>query len=1315
MVSIFNAIRQDNIDVLKHLIALTTGETITAAPSCITKEDSQWIQQRWRQGSKQFDLNKRSTKGRTPLHCAATWNRVQIAQLLIECPQVGVNIKDSENGWTALHRALYNGNIEIAKMLLDREDIDVTIKDNEGYTAFEIYNSTISDTFPTPKQITGNNNKSFSGGTDVYTWGSNTNYVLGHPDSEGRTRPERVNTQLDSQRTSLIMMRPDYVIESVTMSKYHTAILTSEPVNNLLMCGFGRGGRLGISREIETQLIPAPVKWPERIVSIALGRDHSIAVTESGNVLSFGSNEFGQLGYELESRSKDEHPMQLVPRKIQAQNLKKQSILGVAASRIHSVVYTSTDIFTFGLNQGQLGYHQPDSEQCQFIPRKVTISSEIVQVVVNDNATAILNKSHEVILLHNFNQQKIIFPMNRFPNNIQVHTPAANYIVKLIGSGTDYLGAISNTGDVFVWTCKAPRMSSASSMNEQHQKSKQSSHLISAPKRIWTLRKAHLAASDASLGQYGELIVCTVSGHVFIGQPSREKATGYKFSQVPFLQRCIQVYANPSGAFAALRSEYTIDLPDIPSSTVIQDIAASLPHRSIQDKLKEKITSLKSEMEQEIIRQNQIIMKDNANEEYLESRLKNVEKTFGKRLNDIVEDAWHDVQVESIKDHALDVVFRVHSRDIYCHSAMIRCRSPSFFKQLIHMEDYQNAKFKFKVRKHFDNRILVQIDHCELASILLLLDYLYADVFDHPMKAYFEMPSLSLTSIDDQQMIKKVPVKLVMVQKDLVGLAEFFQLPHLVSSARASFHNAPVPTLKSDLKYLLEHEKGVDITLNTKGNDAQNGNLKCHEFILRQRSAFFKNLLLPESVWMEKRRSRQVEEGETKMATLKLDMISSETMQVILSYIYMDQPNIFDGISKENEEAMLRFLLDVLSESDALLLYRLKSITGKHLIRFIKLRTACMILSYAHVHLAEKLKSACMKFITANLPIYLNSSMLDDLPISLFRELEHFIKSTQGIPSMQPCNDTPTEIEDDEFSTSLYALSKNDNCVSPYLDILVTLYPEKLSLEDVVVDSSYRDNKKPAAIDTKKKKIVNSNQLNTIPKEKLPPLTTINPAGWMTDSLESVSVPSLREILDAEPASAALNAAKNTKHATVKKKSQKERRKIHQQELAAATQSDSAQKSVWGKVEPAKPVSISEATSSSVPKVVDSDKKGKKIYVSDEEILDKQDLRKLDLGREEGAFDPTLCFGSTFKLTSICRPNNKKQSAKTNKEQSSFETIQKQQELEDKWLKGNRPKKNILRIQKEEQAVKDLAQHYIQALDVMTGEWIDVRRVEAFL
>lgn len=179
-----------------------------------------------------------------------------------------------------------------------------------------MYDSTIPDAFPEIRMLskdkkniertetddnTGlysvlDKERHLSGGTDVYTWGQNTNYVLGHPDSENRSRPERVHFQLDSQQNPAVLKRPAYVIESVVMAKYHMAILTSESTRNLLVCGFGRGGRLGLGKEIDTQLVPIPVPWSERITSVALGRDHTIAVTESGVVISFGSNEFGQLG-----------------------------------------------------------------------------------------------------------------------------------------------------------------------------------------------------------------------------------------------------------------------------------------------------------------------------------------------------------------------------------------------------------------------------------------------------------------------------------------------------------------------------------------------------------------------------------------------------------------------------------------------------------------------------------------------------------------------------------------------------------------------------------------------------------------------------------------------------------------------------------------------------------------------------------------------------------------------------------------------------------------------------------------------------------
>lgn len=207
------------------------------------------------------------------------------------------------------------GNIEIARMLLAREDIDTSIKDWEGLDAFELFNSTISDTFPKHQVQFKKIDTDFSssefdetyyiqqqsqvanigkGGTDLYTWGHNTNYVLGHADSENRLKPERVHLSLSSQQSPFIMTRPTCVIESIAMSKYHMAILTSELQQNLLVCGFGSGGRLGTGKE--TQFTPVPVQWPERIISVALGRDHTIAITASGNVLTFGQNNHGQLG-----------------------------------------------------------------------------------------------------------------------------------------------------------------------------------------------------------------------------------------------------------------------------------------------------------------------------------------------------------------------------------------------------------------------------------------------------------------------------------------------------------------------------------------------------------------------------------------------------------------------------------------------------------------------------------------------------------------------------------------------------------------------------------------------------------------------------------------------------------------------------------------------------------------------------------------------------------------------------------------------------------------------------------------------------------
>jgi alpha-tubulin suppressor-like RCC1 family protein len=102
-------------------------------------------------------------------------------------------------------------------------------------------------------------------------------------------------------------------------------------------------------------------QFTHTIISVALGQDHTLALTKSGEVLSWGLNRFSQLGYVVESSSTSgvgvgrlEEPIQATPRKVLGP-LKKDIVRGVAASKGASACWTSTEVFTWGTNNGQLG------------------------------------------------------------------------------------------------------------------------------------------------------------------------------------------------------------------------------------------------------------------------------------------------------------------------------------------------------------------------------------------------------------------------------------------------------------------------------------------------------------------------------------------------------------------------------------------------------------------------------------------------------------------------------------------------------------------------------------------------------------------------------------------------------------------------------------------------------------------------------------------------------------------------------------------------------------------------------------------------
>lgn len=545
-------------------------------------------------------------------------------------------------------------------------------------------------------------------------------------------------------------------------------------------------------------------------------------------------------------------------------------------------------------------------------------------------------------------------PTDRFPSSIQVHHSAAHYPVRLITGVDDYLGAISNNGEVYVWTCKG-NTGSRQQLDKNRVKAKHVT--ISSPKRVWLLKKPYLSATDASLGHHGALIVSTLCGQVFVGKAGKDGQ--YKFNIIPNLQRCIRVCASPSGAFSGIRSEVEVDDITAMPSTLISDIKTSLPHIVAAERLDRDIKRITDEYNQKLDDSMRQAADDEMDKETNAMERQKAHDVFEDGLRNAVDSAWEYAEQLAVRDTTLDAVIHLpgENRKLYCHQCILACRS-RFFSRLFKASDFHHPALSI-VRHQKCIEIRLMKDY-SMAAFHLLLDYLYTDVYMHPMSAYYSTPNLARCSNNN-------PASPAVVGKDLAALASLFELDELHESAIHLFSNVPRPTLTVDLLRLFEEGKAVsrpNICLDLKDGEK----VLCHEMIVRQRCEFFGALFEPGSIWMQSRREQQ-----SPYLHVNMSHVSKEVAVPFLRYLYgdLDEMQLFGDICKETADAMMRFLGEMLCLADELLLDRLKSICERALLRFIGLRSVPSLLEASDIFMADALKNACLQFITANVDVLL--------------------------------------------------------------------------------------------------------------------------------------------------------------------------------------------------------------------------------------------------------------------------------------------------------------------------------------------------------
>ena len=488
----------------------------------------------------------------------------------------------------------------------------VKIKDHEGNSPFEVFGLTIaprtldrdSATLPSALQDddsvndidftedneTGNPRQNILPsvdleGDDAVAFGSNKNLSLGLGDEDDRHFPERIqltrpthlldrlledhiasrekngsfedlgagtaNNGARRDLPAVVRHRP-ITIQNVVMAKLHTAVLTTDPVSNLYICGFGSGGRLGTGDEntcFTYRCIQAGGLAKRHISTVALGQDHSIAVCSQGEVYTWGSNRYGQLGYALPEVAKNEVPTQLVPRQLYGY-IKKESIIGAAASAVHSVLYASNALYTFGKNEGQLGLMDADARslETQVTPRRIGASliyTPIKSVSAIDRATIVLLDNHDVIVFTHYGYTRVPFPLETFANYYMAEHLSLRYnlelnYIKQITSGGNTICAMSSYGEVY--TIEVPKVSEAVPSGTSTTNPTKARNALPQPTRLWSIRKAHMSATDVDVGQDGSIILCTASGSVW----RKEKRANIKQSEkkVPALvaRKTISLY-----------------------------------------------------------------------------------------------------------------------------------------------------------------------------------------------------------------------------------------------------------------------------------------------------------------------------------------------------------------------------------------------------------------------------------------------------------------------------------------------------------------------------------------------------------------------------------------------------------------------------------------------------------------------------------------------------------------------------------------------------------------------------------------------------
>lgn len=848
-------------------------------------------------------------------------------------------------------------------------------------------------------------------GDELFAFGSNKNLSLGLGDQDDRQFPERVSLRrpdhllqrfyreymdkagLDgpasleiSKIPALVLSRP-LIVQDVVLSKLHSAVLTSDPVSNLYVCGVGRGGRLGLGDE-NTRFNYAPVQGglaDKRVVKVALGQNHSMVLTDNGELWTWGSNAESQLGYSLPPPARpDEEPMSTVPRQVFGP-LKKEMILGIAASAIHSVAHTGNSLFCWGKNVGQLALMDADSRslEVQQTPRKVAASifaSPIVMVSAIDKATTCLLANHTVICFTSYGYNIVKFPFAEVFSNYHLtrssmssRYEAVRNQIQYITSGGDTIAAVTGRGDLFTFglSHKADNNATAASTTNPSK----IKGAVTTPHLLWNARRE--GVRSVGIGEHGSVIICTESGAVwrrvkrakakdaYTTGSTEPKRKDFKFQRVPYITKVVTVRASPFGAFAAIRKDVDVMQKQVhlDGQTLGNDIRPLNPLREFRSSAppsKEKHW-------------------DDPN---LRDRLGPIAYEVLKSP-DIESDIQKYLETWSYKNEPLDMAIRSSSWPdllIPVHGWLLAGRIPTLLRALTEYREGASTSERdaqtYQIEEVGETTVVTFLG-LDVISILNLVQFMYEDAVIPGWNCIRQRPSWAF--------------RYRQIRTELQRTTTVLDMPVLEAAVRLQVD--PKKAMAEDLKLAVTNSTffdDADTLLELDGAE-----IPAHSTLITQRCPWFQAIFHGRSGgrWLAGRREN-LDDGEQVRIDLK--HIDPASFKFVLQHLYSDAgEELFDSVVSPTLDDFQDLVMDVMSAANELMLDRLSQICQKIMGKFVNTRNISSLLNEISPCAVMEFKDAGLEYICLQVETMLENHLLDDLEEDLLVELDEVVRDNQ--------------------------------------------------------------------------------------------------------------------------------------------------------------------------------------------------------------------------------------------------------------------------------------------------------------------------------